>query len=86
METGHENLVDVLYNSARYSTMPKGKNMSNVLANVSSFLGLNIQTHTEQGSIKCKPFFFFFRIWSPKGGQGCRHSQRRPWKLGTRIL
>ena len=35
METGHENLVDVLYNSAQYSTMPKGKNkiMSNVLAN-----------------------------------------------------
>ena len=33
METGHENLVDVLDNSARYSTMSKGKNMSNVSAN-----------------------------------------------------
>ena len=33
VETGHENLVNVLNNSARYSTMSKGKNMSNVLAN-----------------------------------------------------
>ena len=31
--TGHENLVHVFDNSARYSTMSKGKNMSNVLVN-----------------------------------------------------
>ena len=33
LETGHKNLVDVLHNSARYSTILKGKNVSNVLAN-----------------------------------------------------
>ena len=37
METGHENLVDVLDNSARYSAMSKGENMSNELANAVIF-------------------------------------------------
>ena len=42
----HENLVDVLDNNARYSTMSKGKNVSNVLANGVIFSQSNIQTHT----------------------------------------
>ena len=38
VETEHKNLVDVLDNSARsYSTISKGKNMSNVLANGVTF-------------------------------------------------
>ena len=44
METGNENFVDVLDNSARYPTMSKGKNMSNVLANGVIFSTL---THTD---------------------------------------
>ena len=52
VETEHENLVDVLNNSAQYSTILKGKNMSNVLANGIIFLLSNIQTPTERESIK----------------------------------
>ena len=44
VENGHENLVGVLDNSARYSTMSKGKNMSNVLTNFVIFSTLK---HTD---------------------------------------
>ena len=48
VETGHKNLVDVLDNSARYSTMSKGKNMSNVLANCVIFSTLK---HTDPHTV-----------------------------------
>ena len=50
VETGHENLVGVLDNRARYSTMSKGKNMSNVLANGVVFSTLkHTDPHTVRG-------------------------------------
>ena len=52
VETGHENLADVLDNSARYSTMSKRKNVSNVLANGVIFSTLkhtDPHTHTVRG-------------------------------------
>ena len=49
VETGHENLVNVLDNSARYSTMSKGKNMSNVLANGVIFSTLK---HTDPRTVR----------------------------------
>ena len=50
METGHENLVDVLDNSDGYTTMSKGKNMSNVLANGVIFSTLkHTDPHTVRG-------------------------------------
>ena len=33
----------------------------------------------------CKPFFFFV-FGTQKGGRAPRRSQRRPWKLGIRIV
>ena len=47
-ETGHENLVDVFYNSARYSAMSKGKNILNVLANGVIFSMLK---HTDPNTV-----------------------------------
>ena len=50
MEAGHENLVDVHDNSARYSKMLKGKNVSNVLANGVIFSALkHTDSHTVHG-------------------------------------
>ena len=50
VETRHDNLVDVLDNSARYSTMSKGKNMSNMLANGVIFSTLkHTDPHTNRG-------------------------------------
>ena len=40
--TGYENLVDMLDNSTRYSTMAKGKTCRMCLQMVSSFLRSNI--------------------------------------------
>ena len=71
--TRHENLVNALDNSARYSMMSKGKNVSNVLANGFIFSTLNTQTQKERESIKMQAVFFL-RIWSPKLGQGSRRS------------
>ena len=62
METGHENLVDMLDNSAQYSMMSKRKNMSNVLANGVIFSTLK---HTDphrarvyKNAIRFFPFLF----------------------------
>ena len=57
--TRHENLVNALDNSARYSMMSKGKNVSNVLANGFIFSTLNTQTQKERESIKMQAVFFF---------------------------
>ena len=48
VEPGHENLVDVIDNGARYSTFSKTKNMSNVLANGVIFSTLKRTDHTER--------------------------------------
>ena len=53
VETRHENLVDVLDNSARYSTMSKGKNMSNVLAYGVIFSTLK---HTDPRTVRGRPY------------------------------
>ena len=68
VETRRENLADVLDNSARYSTMSKGKNISNVLANGVIFSKLK-HTDPNRARVYKNVSRFFLRIWSPKGGK-----------------
>ena len=61
VETGQENLVDMLDNSARYSTMLKGKSMLNVLANGVIFSTLK-HTDRHRARVYKNGSCFFLRI------------------------